>query len=126
MKHTIFTLVANRTGVLADLANEFKKRSLNIQSIACGETENPAVTSMVICLEAPDDDIDVITSAVFTLDSSQGSATERMSAFLKTISDGLAHDVPEKISQETKKFMNFFILVRNRSPVQKKACVTHK
>ena len=68
MKHTIFALVANRTGVLADLANEFKKRNLNIQSIACGETENPAVTSMVICLEAPDGDVDVITGAVAQMD----------------------------------------------------------
>jgi acetolactate synthase I/III small subunit len=68
VKHTISALVANRTGVLADLAQEFKKHNLNIQSISCGETENPAVTSMVICLEAPDEDMDLITSAVARMD----------------------------------------------------------
>ncbi|MHC1701863.1 MAG: acetolactate synthase small subunit [Humidesulfovibrio sp.] len=68
MKHTIFALVANRTGVLADLAQEFKKRNLNIQSVSCGETENPEVTSMVICVDAPDEDMDPITSAVGQMD----------------------------------------------------------
>jgi acetolactate synthase-1/3 small subunit len=68
VKHTISALVANRTGVLADMAEAFKRHNLNIQSISCGETENPEVTSMVICLEAPDDDIDVITSAVAQMD----------------------------------------------------------
>jgi len=68
VKHTIFALVANRTGVLADLAQEFKKRNLNIQSVSCGETENPEVTSMVICVDAPDEDMAPITSAVGQMD----------------------------------------------------------
>ena len=55
MKHTISALVANRSGVLADMAEEFKSRGLNIQSISSGETEKPAVSRMVICFDAPDD-----------------------------------------------------------------------
>lgn len=54
MKHTISALVANRSGVLADMAEEFKRRGLNIRSISSGETENPEVSRMVICFESPD------------------------------------------------------------------------
>jgi len=55
MKHTISALVANRSGVLADMAEEFKRRGLNIRSISSGETENPEVSRMVICFETPDE-----------------------------------------------------------------------
>ncbi len=55
MKHTISALVANRSGVLAEMAEEFKRRGLNIRSISSGETENPDVSRMVICFETPDD-----------------------------------------------------------------------
>lgn len=54
MKHTISALVANRSGVLADMAEEFKRRGLNIRSISSGETENPEVSRMVICFESSD------------------------------------------------------------------------
>lgn len=54
MKHTISALVANRSGVLAEMAEEFKRRGLNIRSISSGETENPGVSRMVICFDAPD------------------------------------------------------------------------
>lgn len=54
MKHTISALVANRSGVLADMAEEFKRRGLNIRSISSGETENPEVSRMVICFESAD------------------------------------------------------------------------
>lgn len=54
MKHTLSALVANRSGVLAEMAAEFKSRGLNIRSISSGETENPDVSRMVICFDAPD------------------------------------------------------------------------
>lgn len=68
MKHTISALVANRSGVLAEMAEEFKRCNLNIQSISCGQTENPEVSRMVICLEAPDGAMDAITGAVAGMD----------------------------------------------------------
>lgn len=68
VKHTISALVANRSGVLADMAEEFKRHGLNIQSISCGETEKPGVSRMVICLEAPDEDMDTITASVAKMD----------------------------------------------------------
>jgi|GEM_PF-404726 len=58
MKHTISALVDNRSGVLAEMAEEFKSRGLNIRSISSGETENPAVSRMVICFDAPGPDAD--------------------------------------------------------------------
>jgi len=68
VKHTISALVANRTGVLADMAEAFKKCNLNIQSISCGETQTPAVSRMVICLEAPDEAMSEITASVAAMD----------------------------------------------------------
>jgi acetolactate synthase-1/3 small subunit len=65
MKHTISALVANRSGVLADMAEEFKRRGLNIRSISSGETENPDVSRMVICFETPDEPSGADTSGVF-------------------------------------------------------------
>jgi acetolactate synthase, small subunit len=56
VKHTISALVANRSGVLAEMAEEFKSRGLNIRSISSGETENPSVSRMVICFDGPEAD----------------------------------------------------------------------
>jgi len=68
MKHTISALVANRSGVLAEMAEEFKRRGLNIQSISCGQTEKPEVSRMVICLEAEDGAMDAIAEAIGRMD----------------------------------------------------------
>ena len=68
MKHTISALLRNRPGVLADLALEFKQSNLNIKSIACGETENPEVSRMVICLEAENDQMDQVTAHLAAMD----------------------------------------------------------
>jgi len=65
VKHTISALVANRSGVLADMAEAFKSRGLNIRSISSGETENPDVSRMVICFDSSED----------ATDSATGSAT---------------------------------------------------
>lgn len=68
MKHTISALLRNRPGVLADLALEFKQGNLNIQSIACGQTEDPEVSRMVICLEAGEDEVERITAQLAAMD----------------------------------------------------------
>lgn len=64
MKHTISALVANRSGVLAEMAEEFKRRGLNIRSISSGETETPEVSRMVICFETPDEPSSADTNCV--------------------------------------------------------------
>ena len=68
MKHTISALVRNRPGVLADLALEFKQGNLNIQSIACGQTENPEVSRMVICVQADAGEAEQITARLTAMD----------------------------------------------------------
>lgn len=68
MKHTISALVRNRPGVLAEMAEEFKARALNITSISSGETENPQISRMVICLEDVGEAVDEIIGAVKSMD----------------------------------------------------------
>ncbi len=68
MKHTISALVMNRPGVLAEMAEEFGSKNINIKSISCGETENPEVSRMVICVEADNGEVDKITEQVRGMD----------------------------------------------------------
>lgn len=48
MKHTIAVLVENHFGVLARVSGLFSARGFNIDSLAVGETEDPAVSRMTI------------------------------------------------------------------------------
>jgi len=51
MKHTISVLVENKAGVLARIAGLFSARGFNIDSLAVGETEDPAVSRMTIVVK---------------------------------------------------------------------------
>ena len=78
MKHTIQALVENRFGVLARVASLFSARGYNIESLAVGETADPAISCMTIVVDAQDESIleqikkqlhkliDVITVVDFT------------------------------------------------------------
>lgn len=48
MKHTISVLVENHFGVLARVAGLFSARGFNIDSLAVGETHDPAISRMTI------------------------------------------------------------------------------
>ena len=52
MKHTLVALVENKPGVLNRVASLFRRRNFNIESLAVGETENPAVSRMTIVIDA--------------------------------------------------------------------------
>ncbi len=54
MKHTITVLVENQAGVLSKVSGLFSRRAFNIESLAVGETENPAVSRMTILVEGDD------------------------------------------------------------------------
>ena len=54
MKHTISALVENKSGVLAHISTLFSARGFNIDSLAVGETNDPAVSKMTIVLDADD------------------------------------------------------------------------
>ncbi len=51
MRHTLAVLVENNPGVLARVAGLFSRRGFNIDSLAVGRTENPAVSRMTIVVE---------------------------------------------------------------------------
>src|SRR5437016_14176762 len=48
LKRTIAVLVENKFGVLARIATLFAARGYNIDSLAVGETDDPAVSRMTI------------------------------------------------------------------------------
>ena len=52
MKHTISVLVENKSGVLSHVSGLFSSRGFNIDSLAVGETEDPALSRMTIVLDA--------------------------------------------------------------------------
>ncbi|MBP9865369.1 MAG: acetolactate synthase small subunit [Candidatus Omnitrophica bacterium] len=60
MKHTIGVLVENHFGVLARVAGLFSARGFNIDSLAVGETEDPAVSRMTIVSHGDDRVVDQI------------------------------------------------------------------
>lgn len=51
MKHIISALVQNESGVLAHISGLFAGRGFNIDSLAVGETDDPAVSRMTIAVE---------------------------------------------------------------------------
>lgn len=59
-KHTLSALVENRAGVLFEITSRFQQYDVNIKSISAGETENPDITRMVICVQASDDEVRAI------------------------------------------------------------------
>jgi len=51
VKHIISALVQNEAGVLAHISGLFAGRGFNIDSLAVGETDDPAVSRMTIVVE---------------------------------------------------------------------------
>jgi acetolactate synthase I/III small subunit len=54
MKHIISALVQNKPGVLAHVAGMFAARAFNIDSLAVGRTEDPALSRMTIVVIGDD------------------------------------------------------------------------
>ncbi|MFH1776716.1 MAG: acetolactate synthase small subunit [Candidatus Omnitrophota bacterium] len=57
MRHVISVLVENKFGVLARIAGLFSARGFNIESLAVGETHDPAISRMTIVVDARDERI---------------------------------------------------------------------
>jgi len=60
MKHILAVLVENKPGVLARVAGLFSRRGFNIDSIAVGETTDPAISRMTIMVEADEKTLEQI------------------------------------------------------------------
>ncbi|MDR3364021.1 MAG: acetolactate synthase small subunit [Clostridiales Family XIII bacterium] len=54
MKHYISVLVENKAGVLARISGLFARRGFNIDSLAVGETDDPAVSRVTIVVDGDD------------------------------------------------------------------------
>jgi len=61
MKHVISVIVENKPGVLAHISSLFAARGYSIDSLAVGETEDPAVSRMTLVTHGDDQIIEQIT-----------------------------------------------------------------
>ena len=50
-KHTLVALVENKPGVLNRVANLFRRRGFNIESITVGHSETPDISRMTIVVD---------------------------------------------------------------------------
>ncbi|NLL19971.1 MAG: acetolactate synthase small subunit [Clostridia bacterium] len=67
MKHTLSVLVENKPGVLSRIAALFARRGYNIDSLAVGRTEDPAVSRMTIVVEGDERVIEQVTKQLHKL-----------------------------------------------------------
>jgi acetolactate synthase-1/3 small subunit len=61
VKHTLSVLVENKPGVLTRVAGLFARRGYNIDSLAVGMTENPAISRMTIVVDGDEYVIQQVT-----------------------------------------------------------------
>lgn len=67
MKHTLSVLVENKPGVLARVAGLFSRRGFNIDSLAVGPTEDPALSRMTIVVDAEEHSLEQVTKQLHKL-----------------------------------------------------------
>jgi len=60
VKHTIAILVENHAGVLSRISGLFSRRGFNIESLAVGITDDPAVSRITIVVEGSDSVIEQV------------------------------------------------------------------
>jgi acetolactate synthase-1/3 small subunit len=60
-KHTLSVLVENKPGVLARIASLFSRRGFNIDSLAVGPTEHPAISRMTVVVDVEDKPLEQVT-----------------------------------------------------------------
>ncbi|HEU4489869.1 MAG TPA: acetolactate synthase small subunit [Jiangellales bacterium] len=60
-KHTLSVLVEDKPGVLARIAGLFARRGYNIESLAVGPTDLPAVSRMTVVVDVEDNPLEHVT-----------------------------------------------------------------
>jgi acetolactate synthase-1/3 small subunit len=65
MKHTISVIVENKPGVLHRVSGLFSRRGFNIESLAVGTTESPAISRMTIVVEGDEQTLEQITKQLY-------------------------------------------------------------
>ncbi len=66
-KHVLSILVENRPGVLARIAGLFSRRGFNIDTLAVGPTEDPAISRITLTLDGALHPIDQVTKQLHKL-----------------------------------------------------------
>src|ERR671927_1582200 len=66
-KHIISLLVENKPGVLARIAGLFSRRGFNIDTLAVGPTDDPALSRMTLTLDGALHPIDQVTKQLHKL-----------------------------------------------------------
>ena len=66
-RHVLVAVVNNRPGVLNRVANLFRARSFNIESLAVGHTERPDVSRMTITLRGDDVAVEQVAKQLYKL-----------------------------------------------------------
>jgi len=65
--HTLSVLVENTPGVLARIAGLFARRHFNINSLAVGETEDPAVSRMTVVVSVDEKPLELVVKQLHRL-----------------------------------------------------------
>jgi len=68
LKRTLSALCKNEPGVLAQMAMECGKYNANILSLAAGETENPGISRIVLCVDGDGEAIDKVEQYLDSLE----------------------------------------------------------
>ena len=119
-KHIISLLVENKPGVLARIAGLFSRRGFNIDSLAVGPTQDPAVSRVTLTVDGASHPIDQVTKQLHKLvnvikirDLEPEETVARELALLKiSSSDG---DVRAQIMQYADIFRGKVVDVSKRS-----------
>lgn len=108
MRHTISVIVENKPGVLHRVSGLFSRRGFNIESLAVGITENPAISRMTIVAEGDEQTLEQITKQLYkqidvlkVFDLPAEKLIERELALIKV-------HATEKTRQEITQIVNIF------------------
>ena len=94
MLHTLAVLVENNPGVLARVAGLFSRRGFNIDSLAVGRTDDPAISRMTIVVEGDHRTLEQVTKQLHKLidvlkinDITEDAYVERELVMIKVYAD---------------------------------------
>lgn len=68
MTRTISALAKNKPGVLGLMTDVIRQYDVNIKSISAGETENPEISRIVVCMTGDNDEVRKITAEIEKMD----------------------------------------------------------
>ena len=66
-RHTLTALVENRPGILVRVANLFRRRSFNIDSLTVGRTQRDDISRMTLVMEGSREEADMVAKNLYKL-----------------------------------------------------------